>query len=200
MVDYYEQKAPFTGEKTDGLAYWERQNLPAEQYPIKTLAIWILSILPHAAEVECLFSNLSGVQGLRHCNLAVSTFETLGKLRANYRRILWSRAKAMGKSTQRKHTHMHTREGGGIDETLVDEIEGELEPAGSPDDEAVLAGHVEITTDKIERAYTELDQDSRAPIPTAWEAETEGCTISVDLAFDLSEFASCMHRGGYARS
>ncbi|KAJ6613697.1 hypothetical protein B0H10DRAFT_1692666, partial [Mycena sp. CBHHK59/15] len=52
--------------------------------PLKTLAITLFSVVPHAVEVECLFSCLSGIQGVKHCNLTVSTFETLGKLCNNY--------------------------------------------------------------------------------------------------------------------
>ncbi|KAG2368929.1 hypothetical protein BDR07DRAFT_1198175, partial [Suillus spraguei] len=48
------------------------------------LAITLFSIVPHAADVERLFSDLGGIQGVKRCNLTVRTFETLGKLRNNY--------------------------------------------------------------------------------------------------------------------
>jgi hypothetical protein len=61
-------------------------NLPttADKNPLKALTIMIHSIVPHTAEVERLFSALGGTQSTKRCNLSVSTFETLGKLHANY--------------------------------------------------------------------------------------------------------------------
>ncbi|KAG2064222.1 hypothetical protein BDR04DRAFT_1181032, partial [Suillus decipiens] len=57
------------------------KNLPisAKTYPLKTLAITLFSIVPHAADVERLFSDLGGIQNVKRCNLTVRTFETLGK-------------------------------------------------------------------------------------------------------------------------
>jgi hypothetical protein len=66
-------------------------------YPLKTLAITIFSIIPHSAKVEWLFSDLGGIQGVKHCNLTVCTFKTLGKLRNNYTYHVYQHALAAGK-------------------------------------------------------------------------------------------------------
>ncbi|KAG2073337.1 hypothetical protein BDR04DRAFT_1095261, partial [Suillus decipiens] len=46
-------------------------------------AIVILSIVPHAAKVKQLFSDLGGTQSAKCCNLSVHTFKTLGKVHTN---------------------------------------------------------------------------------------------------------------------
>jgi hypothetical protein len=84
MKQYYQCKGPFTGGQADGLDWWENLPISGESHPLKALAITIFSIVPHAANVEWLFSQLGGNQSVKRCNLAVDTFEKLGKCRANY--------------------------------------------------------------------------------------------------------------------
>ena len=66
------------------MKWWECLEISADQHPINALAITILAIIPHAADVKRLFSDLTAVQGVKRCNLTVETFKTMGKLRANY--------------------------------------------------------------------------------------------------------------------
>ncbi|KAG2159290.1 uncharacterized protein EDB93DRAFT_1075096, partial [Suillus bovinus] len=54
-------------------------------HPLKALAITLLSIVPHAADVERLFSDMGSTQSPKRCNLSVDTFEALAKIRANLR-------------------------------------------------------------------------------------------------------------------
>jgi hypothetical protein len=48
----------------DGLSWWENLPINSETHPLKAFAIIILSIVPHAAEVERLFSDLGGTQSV----------------------------------------------------------------------------------------------------------------------------------------
>ena len=58
--------------------------MKGSQHPLKIFAIQILSIVPHAAEVKRLFSNLGGIQSVKCCNLTVENLQKLGKLRGRY--------------------------------------------------------------------------------------------------------------------
>ncbi|KAG2144418.1 uncharacterized protein EDB93DRAFT_1087646, partial [Suillus bovinus] len=49
-------------------------------HPLKALAITLLSIVPHAADVEHLFSDMGSTQSPKRCNLSVDTFEALAKI------------------------------------------------------------------------------------------------------------------------
>ena len=61
---YYQCKPPFTGSQAQGLDWWETLPISSEAHPLKTLAIFILSVVPHSADVECLFSDLGGTQSV----------------------------------------------------------------------------------------------------------------------------------------
>ncbi|KAJ6628792.1 hypothetical protein B0H10DRAFT_1940177 [Mycena sp. CBHHK59/15] len=100
---YHACKAPFAGEQ-----------------PLKTLAIVLFSVVPHAAEVERLFSGLSGVQGVKRCNLSVPTFKILGKLRTNYSYHIYLQDSAKDDVDIR-----------GIEELTMEEIDG-LSTNGMP--------------------------------------------------------------------
>ncbi|KAF7372617.1 DUF659 domain-containing protein [Mycena venus] len=57
---YHQCKFPFAGSKKDAREWWEA--IPAENHEgIRTLAIALVSIVPHSAEVERLFSDLGGI-------------------------------------------------------------------------------------------------------------------------------------------
>ncbi|KAG2126369.1 uncharacterized protein EDB93DRAFT_1097105, partial [Suillus bovinus] len=49
-------------------------------HPLKVLAITLLSIVPHAADIEHLFSDVGSTQSPKRCNLSVDTFEALAKI------------------------------------------------------------------------------------------------------------------------
>ena len=124
MKAYHRGQAPFTGGTSDGLAWWQDLTIHSNEHPLKKLAIVLFSIVPHAAEVERLFSSLGGVQSPRRCRLTVENFEALGKCRSNYGYQIWKREKEKGLDTHRKHAHMHTREtGAGINTELLDDLE-----------------------------------------------------------------------------
>jgi hypothetical protein len=75
------------------------------------MAIIILRIVPHAGDVERLFSDLGGVQDVKRVNLSMDTFESIGKIKGNLRRHEHATLKASGIRTRRRHAHMHTHEG-----------------------------------------------------------------------------------------
>jgi len=90
--------------------------------PLKALAIKIFSIVPHAAEVERFFSCLGGVQSARQSRLTVSHMQTFGILRNQYTYEIHQAALESGKSTRRKHAHMHTRVDPGIDLSRAEDL------------------------------------------------------------------------------
>jgi hypothetical protein len=85
LTAYFHGKAPFTGAKRDALEWWEHLTIDS---PLKTMAITLFRIVPHSADVERLFSNLSGIQSVKHCNLFVEMMQDLGQLRAHYTHYL----------------------------------------------------------------------------------------------------------------
>jgi hypothetical protein len=61
---YFHGTAPFNGSDRNALKYWENLTVSGKNYPLKRLAITLFKIVPHSAEVERLFSNLGGIQGV----------------------------------------------------------------------------------------------------------------------------------------
>ena len=93
-------KGLFVGGKADVRQWWEELPTKATSNPLKTFAIQIFLIVPHAAEVKRLFLNLGGIQSVKRCNLTVENFEKLGRLCNSYSyEIEWCN-KAQGKSTR----------------------------------------------------------------------------------------------------
>ncbi|KAI5995785.1 hypothetical protein F5J12DRAFT_785554 [Pisolithus orientalis] len=100
MQDYNISHAPFAGGHANGLSWWESLPVTSDTHPLKSLTITILSIFPHAGDVEQLFSDLGSIQSQRHCNLSINTFETLGKIHANLCYHIHTQNMASGKPTQ----------------------------------------------------------------------------------------------------
>lgn len=124
MNDYYSCLGPFSGGEADAMRWWNSRPISAKEYPIKHMAIILFSIVPHAAEVERLFSQLGGVQTTRRCKLSVRNFEALGKIRANLSQQLWQDERTRtGQIPRRRHGHMHTRPQPGIDIDAAKELE-----------------------------------------------------------------------------
>ncbi|KAI5822122.1 hypothetical protein K523DRAFT_257477 [Schizophyllum commune Tattone D] len=100
LHQYNAVKEPFVGGAGDGLEWWESLPVSTESHPLKTMAITILSIVPHSAEVERLFSALNGVQSVKRNHLSEETFAKLAKVRNNLSWELYKRDRKKGKSTQ----------------------------------------------------------------------------------------------------
>jgi len=77
---YFHAQAPFQGGKADGRDWWKSLLVNVTSHPLKALAIKLFSIVPHAAEVKCFFSNLGGIQSVKCSSLMVPHIEMLGTL------------------------------------------------------------------------------------------------------------------------
>ncbi|KAF9235775.1 hypothetical protein BU15DRAFT_89437 [Melanogaster broomeanus] len=154
-------RAPFAGGQADS----------AEAHPLKAFAITILSIVPHAGEVERLFSALD------RCNLSVDTFETLGKVRANLNYHLHLKKTATGQQTQRQHAHMHTRDEPGINLALAKDLEDNF----TMDND--LAGPETISLDEIDAEFAALeDQRKEEQVE-----DVDGREVLDGLVYDFEE-------------
>jgi len=105
---YHNREAPFKGGKSDAKDWWKSLVIDIKSHPLKVLTIKLFSIVPHAAKVECFFSNLGGVQSAKCSNLSIPHMQTLSTLQYHSTQQLHDIAIAAGKSTQCKHAHMHT--------------------------------------------------------------------------------------------
>ncbi|KAI0073357.1 hypothetical protein K474DRAFT_1603514 [Panus rudis PR-1116 ss-1] len=94
LKQYRQCKGPFVGAGGDAKEWWE--DIDGEKHPLQRIAILLHSVVPHAAEVERLFSNLGGIQGRRRSNLTVENFKKLGVLRNHYSYLLWERDRKAG--------------------------------------------------------------------------------------------------------
>lgn len=157
--------------------------ISADQHPLKTLAIVLFSVVPHAAEVEHLFSGLSGIQGVKRCNLSVPTFEILGKLRNNYAYHIYKRDRANGVPLHHKH---------GIDAGLADELETNFTwrpplVVENITDDVDNRGLEELTADEIGAEFDkwekelEAERATRAALPANKEPQ------DIPLVYDLDE-------------
>lgn len=164
LKQYYQSKGPFVGAQANGLDWWECLPISSTSYPLKTLAINILSIVPHSADVERLFSDLGSTQSVKRCNLSVETFETLGKLCANYAYHLYKKAQASGKPIHRRHAHMHTRNETGINKDLVSDLEATftwVPPLATDTGQGAdhLQGPESISLEELDAAFDELEKE-----------------------------------------
>ncbi|KAI5990358.1 hypothetical protein EDC04DRAFT_2911953 [Pisolithus marmoratus] len=151
--------APFAGGQADGLAWWEHSPVSADAHPLKALAVTILSIVPHAGDVEQLFSDLGSTQSPRRCNLSVDTFQTLGKIHANLCYHLDVKNTAAGKQTHQKHAHMHARDEPGINMDVASDLEKNFSwvPPLSAHSDDELAGPESISLDEIDAEFAALE-------------------------------------------
>ena len=154
--------------------------------------ITLLSIVPHSAEVERLFSNLGGVQCVECRNLSVCTFETVGKLPNNYSYHLYQCATALGKPVCQKHAHMHTRKDGRIDVDLAKDLETNFTwtpplATNVSANSADLEGPESISEEEIEAAFAELEQLNRGTQEAALDPQLDGQVISVGKVYDFVE-------------
>ena len=133
---YHLGNVPFAGGTSNACSWWETLLMQAKEHPIKALVIQIFSIVPHCAEVEGLFSNLGGVQSIKHFNWTVDHMQTIGTLRNYYEGEL-----TKGATAHRKHAHMHTRDEQGLNKDKASEL---LEEYAFQPSTAVLAGDTEV--------------------------------------------------------
>jgi hypothetical protein len=167
------------------------------------MGIRVLSIIPHAGEVERLFSNLGHIQGVRRCGLSVSHMQTLGSLRNYYQGVVDKKKKESGQSTRRKHAHMHTREGGGVDsQKVADLVENWTiqSPLTSRNEEGEgdteLLGLEDITAEELDAEFDRLqptpsdpqitNQQQVRPLP----GQTPPTGAKLDEVYNLDEIST----------
>ena len=167
LQKYHKCEEPFKGGKRDALEWWTNLSISTEKHPLKSLAIVLHSIVPHAGEIERVFSQLGGVQSAKRCQLSVETFEALGKIRANLHSRLQKKLGTNGASTRRKHAHMHTRSEPGIDAELAENL-GQtftwvppmtIEGAGG---EISLEGPESVSVEELDKAFREFEEQQAA--------------------------------------
>ncbi|KIK44650.1 hypothetical protein CY34DRAFT_784253 [Suillus luteus UH-Slu-Lm8-n1] len=135
-------RAPFSGGQVDGLAWWESLAVSAEGHPLKALAITLLSIVPHAADVERLFSDMGSTQSPKRCNL--------------------SKAVVNGKPIRHRHAHMHTNAQPGINSEVAADLKVNFAwapplAAQTQNIDDNLAGPESISLDEIDTAFAQLE-------------------------------------------
>ena len=192
LKQYYQCRGPFTGGQAKGKEWRESLPISSTDHPLKGFAITLLSIVPHSAEVERLFSDLGGVQGVKRCNLSVRTFETVGKLRNNYSYHLYQRAAASGKPVHQKHAHKHTRKDGRLDVDLAKDLKTNftwMPPLATniSANSADLEAPESISEEKIEAAFAELEQLNRGTQEAALDPQLDGQEISAGKVYDFVE-------------
>ncbi|KAG2069028.1 hypothetical protein BDR04DRAFT_1055974, partial [Suillus decipiens] len=141
--------------------WWESLTVSANRHPLKALAITLLSIVPHAADIERLFPDMGSTQSPKRCNLSIDPLQALAKIRANLRYHTQQKAVANGKPTRRRHAHMHTGAQPGINVDVAADLEANFvwEPPLAPQTQDVdddLAGPESISLDEIDVAFALL--------------------------------------------
>ena len=187
---YYHGNPPFQGGTADGKDWWKSLVVSASVHPLKALAIKIFSIVPHAAEVERFFSNLGGVQGVKRSHLSIPHLETFGTLRIHYTRQLNEAAMKMGKTTRRKHAHMHTLSQPGIDTERVDILTNNFTLNSNPqavdnEFEDIFNNPEAVSMDEIEAEFVRLgDQVSTG---NSEDGDRLDARVPLDQIYDMSE-------------
>lgn len=175
---YHAGEAPFSEGSADARAWWSQLSVNMKECPLKALAIRIFSIVPHAAEIERLFSDLGGVQSPKRCRLSVAHMETLGILRNHYTNEL-----SGGKTTHRHHAHMHTREGGGANVEKLTELTQQW--AFEPDTSVTTQTPTpdEISLQEIDEAFRELQNIP----PGQATGDGQGAAVGVEEVYNVAE-------------
>ena len=163
LKEYQKCTGVFAGGQVNTLEWWETFPITAKQCPLKAMAVILHSVVPHAADVERYFSGLGGIQSIKRCNLTVDPFKALSKLRSCYAHHLYKMDHATGKSTHRKHGHMHTQPQPGINVDLANDFAKNftwIPPlvANFREDADKLAGPEAVTEEELVAAFENLDR------------------------------------------
>lgn len=161
---------PFNGGSLDAQEWWEGLNISGEDYPLKIFAIRLFSIVPHAAEVERLFSNLGGIQSVRRSNLTVPKMLTLSMLRNNYQEAAQKLDDKEGKTRRRATAGI----GAGERIEELTEAYKPYEEVSPPEDD--LAGLESISLDELDAAFGNVNSGDRQVPESA-----DGCAANVEL-------------------
>ncbi|KAF9778011.1 hypothetical protein BJ322DRAFT_1025371 [Thelephora terrestris] len=194
---YANGSSPFEGGTANGLDWWNKLPVKASDYPLKLMGMRILSIVPHAGEVERLFSNLGHIQGVRRCGLSVSHMQTLGSLRNYYQGVVDNKKKDSGQPTRRKHAHMHTRKGGGVDSQKVADLtrnwtfQSPLTPGNeSVDEDTEMMGLEDTTVEELEAEFDRLQASDKRSEQHVVPPPQTSSTVQLHEVYNLEEIAT----------
>ncbi|KAF5342879.1 hypothetical protein D9758_016087 [Tetrapyrgos nigripes] len=184
MEHYFHCRAPFTGHAKDGLSWWENLAIDANDHPIKTLAITLFEVVPHAADVERLFSDLGAIQGDLQTRLSVEHSEELGMMRSHYNATL------VDQGLRRRYRHGHTHTKNYLETNFL--YGSQTLPIEVPDGEDSRADLVadpvsSITSSDVDQAFARLAEEAKEAQELPLEPEIEGQTITVAEQFDEKE-------------
>ncbi|KAJ7763164.1 hypothetical protein DFH07DRAFT_770895 [Mycena maculata] len=159
-------KSPFSGGQRDAREWWK--DVPKENHDgIRLLGLVLASIMPHAGDVEQLFSDLGGIQTPRRNNMTVATMEKTGKIRSRLKYELYLKAKQhAGNMVHRKHNHMHMQATPDINADLAKDLENPITTI--EDEEPAPATPGSIIDGKLVD-FAELDRVNRGEAVTADE-------------------------------
>ncbi|KAF8573021.1 hypothetical protein K439DRAFT_1625352 [Ramaria rubella] len=190
LCDYSQSKGPFVGGLSDGEKWWESLALPSAEFPLRSLALTLFAIVPHATEVKRLFSGLGGIQSVKRSRLTVQNFEMLGMLRNHYTYVLHKKRAIAGQPVRTCKLHVHTQMNGGLNVELAEELDGQYVAAEdmgrSPTDidwTTTLDGPESILLDEIEARFDELEKNGIGS--GTLDPEIEGSEIIAAKIYDL---------------
>jgi hypothetical protein len=124
------------------------------------MAVTLFSIVPHSADIECLFSNLGGIQSVKQSNLSVWTMEDLGQLRVHYTHYLHQQLCLAGKPICRKHAHMHTKKNPGVNEEVVEQLSEDIQVISDAPADGTVSPEVDddVSDAKLEREFEKIQE------------------------------------------
>ncbi|KAN0081360.1 hypothetical protein V8E55_008984 [Tylopilus felleus] len=192
VKEYQKCTGVFAGGQANALEWWATLPVSAKQCPLKAMAVILHSVVPHAADVERYFSALGGTQSVKRCNLTVDTFEALSRLCSSYVHHLYKMDRAAGRSTHRKHAHMHTQPQPGIDVELAGDLARNftwvpLLAADSGGDADELAGPEAITDEELVSAFENLDRQTHAEENVTQPGGSARSILDPQIALDGQE-------------
>ncbi|KAF8491947.1 hypothetical protein JB92DRAFT_2752511, partial [Gautieria morchelliformis] len=161
--------------------------------PHLTLTLTLFAIMPHAADIEQLFSGLGGIQSVKRSRLTVQNFEMLGMLRNHYSYVLDKEQALAGQPTHQHKVHMHTRLNRDMNVELVAELDAQYtaaeysasseRPITAVDWTAPLEGPESILLDEIEAGFEELERQGAGSSIT--EPDPDGNEVTAAEVYDL---------------
>lgn len=164
IKDYFYGRKPFEGGHADAKKWWSDLYISNRNCPLKSMTVIIHSLTPHSADVERLFSNLGGIQGVKRSRLSVDMFETLGKLRCYYTNQIQEKALSKGTVLHCTSAHTHARPTTSINDALPEDlaetfIMQPVMPTIFSSSDIDLLTPEDISLDEIDAAFSALDND-----------------------------------------
>ncbi|KAF7342477.1 DUF659 domain-containing protein [Mycena venus] len=178
IKDYERFTVPFSGTATNAKAWWEA--IPKKHDGLRTLAIVLQSIVPHPADVERLFSGLGGIQSPHRNGWLVDTMEKVGRVRNHLSYLLVQK----GKSTERKHGHMHSRSEPGIDGDLAKELANPITwipPLGDDEGTDPEEDIVQKAYDDLQKKITDEAQAAAAGLGEGQNSTAQGSVVGGEI-------------------